>query len=82
MHYGVIELYRVSTGANPFSLTNGMEVVLPIELEIPSLQVALENQVNEIEWVQARYNELALLDEKRLKVAYHHQVLEDNRSGL
>ena len=64
---------RISTGATPFSLNYGMEAVLPVELEVPSLRVMLENQVNEIEWVQARYNELAMLDEKRLKAAYHHQ---------
>ena len=64
---------KASTGATPFSLTYGLEAVLPVELEIPSLRVVLENQVNKIEWVQARYNELALLDEKRLKAVYHHQ---------
>ena len=64
---------RISTGATPFSLTYGIEVVLPVELEVPSLRVMLKNQINEIEWVQAWYNELAMLDEKQLKSAYHHQ---------
>ena len=30
---------RTSTGATPYSLTYGMEAVLPIEVEIPSLPV-------------------------------------------
>ena len=64
---------RVSTRAAPFSLTYGMEVVLPIELEIPSMRVIMENRVNEVDWVEARYAELALLDEKRLKATYHQQ---------
>ena len=50
-----------------------MEAVLPVELEIPSLRVIMENWVNKIDWVEARYAELALLDEKRLKAAYHQQ---------
>ena len=64
---------RVSTGATPFSLTYGMEVVLPVELEIPSLRVIMENRVDEIDWVEARYAELILLDEKRLIAVYHQQ---------
>ena len=64
---------RVSTRATPFSLTYGIEVVLPVELEIPSLRVIMENRVDEVDWVEARYAELALLDEKRLKAAYHQQ---------
>ena len=62
---------RTATGQTPYSLTYGMEAVLPIELEIPSLRVILENEVNEIDWVQNRYNELALLDERRLKAMEH-----------
>ena len=42
---------RTATGETPFALTYGMEAVLPIELEIPSLRVILENEVNEIDWI-------------------------------
>ena len=30
---------RTSTGATPFSLVYGMEVVLPFEVEVPSLRI-------------------------------------------
>ena len=33
----------------------------------------MENRVDKIDWVEARYVELSLLDEKRLKAAYHQQ---------
>ncbi|KAA0054041.1 uncharacterized protein E6C27_scaffold318G001050 [Cucumis melo var. makuwa] len=33
---------RTSTGATPFSLVYGMEAVLPLEVEIPSLRVLME----------------------------------------
>jgi hypothetical protein len=38
---------RTSTGATPFSLVYGMEVVLPVEVEIPSLRVLMEAKLTE-----------------------------------
>ncbi|MBE2321235.1 transposase family protein, partial [Solirubrobacter sp. CPCC 204708] len=64
---------RSSTGATPFSLVYGMEAVLPIELEVPSLRVVMESQLAEVEWVKNRYEELALIDERRLRALYHIQ---------
>ena len=64
---------RTSTGATPFSLVYGMEAVLPIELEIPSLRVVLESLIGEVDWIKARYEELAMLDENQLKAAYQNQ---------
>ena len=46
---------RTSTGATPYSLVYGMEAVLPIEVEIPSLRILKEVKLEEAEWVQARY---------------------------
>ena len=43
---------RTSTRAIPFSLVYGIEVVLPIEVEIPSLRVLMEAKLEEAEWVQ------------------------------
>ncbi|MBY3556045.1 transposase family protein, partial [Modestobacter lapidis] len=64
---------RASTGATPYSLVYGMEAVLPIELEIPSLRVAMESQLAEVEWMKSRYEQLSLIDEKRLRALYHVQ---------
>ena len=33
--------FRTSTGTTPYSLVYGMEVVLPVEIEMSSLRVAL-----------------------------------------
>ena len=38
-----------------------------------SLRVALELQISETEWAQARFDQLNLLDEKKLRVADHVQ---------
>ena len=40
---------QTSTGATPYSLVYGMEVILPIEVEIPSLQVLREVELEEAE---------------------------------
>ena len=41
--------FRTSTGATPYSLVYGMEAVLPVEIEMRSLRVALEQHVFEVE---------------------------------
>ena len=48
-----------------------MEVVLPVEIEVGSLRVALEHQIAETDWLRARNIQLNLLDEKRLRVVDH-----------
>ena len=45
--------FRTSTGATPYSLVYGMEAVLPVEIEMRSLRVTLEQQIYETEWAQS-----------------------------
>ena len=68
--------FRTSTGSTPYSLVYGMEAVLPVEIEIGSLRVALEPQISEIEWAQSRYDQLNLLDERRLRATDHVQAYQ------
>ncbi|WJZ92707.1 hypothetical protein VitviT2T_011689 [Vitis vinifera] len=65
--------FRTPTEATPYSLVYGMEAVLPIETEMGSLRVTLEQQISETEWAQARFDQLNLLDERRLRAADHVQ---------
>ena len=65
---------RTSTKATPYSLVYGMEVVLPIEVEIPSLLVLREIELKKAEWVQVRYDQLNLIEEKRMKAICHGQL--------
>ena len=51
-----------------------MEAVLPIKVEISSLRVLMETKLEEAEWVQARYDQLNLIEEKRLKAICHDQL--------
>ena len=66
--------FRTLTGATPYSLLYGMEAVLPVEIEMGSLRVALEYQIFETEWAQSHYDQLSLLDERRLRAADHVQA--------
>ena len=45
---------HTSTVATPFSLVYGMEVVLPIKIQIPSLRIIKDVGLNEDEWIQTR----------------------------
>ena len=70
--------YRTSfctfTGATPYSLVYGMEVVLPVETKMVSLRVALEQQIYETKWAQARFDQLNFLNERRLRAGDHVQA--------
>ena len=45
--------FRTSIGATLYFLVYGMEVVLPVEIEISSLRVALEQQISKVDWAHA-----------------------------
>ncbi|KAK5770533.1 hypothetical protein PVK06_046684 [Gossypium arboreum] len=67
---------KTSTEATPYSLVYGMEAVLPIEVKIPSLRVLSELKLDEAEWIQSRYDQLNLIEEKRLKAIHHSQMYQ------
>jgi transposase InsO family protein len=74
--HGYKTSFRTSTGATPFSLVYGMDAVLPIEVEIPSLRVLMETKLEEAEWIQNRYDQLNLIDEKRMTDMCHGQLYQ------
>ena len=53
-----------------------MEAVLLIEVEILSLRVLMEAKLEEAKWVQAKYDQLNLIEEKRLKALCHSQLYQ------
>src|SRR3954467_8661246 len=67
---------RTSTGATPFSFVYGMEAVLPIEVEIPSMRVLMEAKLTEAEWCQSRFDDLKLIEEKRMTALCHGQLYQ------
>ena len=67
---------RTSTGVTPYSLVYGMEAVVPMEVEIPSLRVLKEVDLREAAWIKAQYDQLNLIDEKRLAALAHGQLYQ------
>jgi len=64
--HGYRTLVRTSTGATSYSLVYGTEAVLPFEVEIPSQRILAESGLEESEWAQTRYDQLNLIEGKRL----------------
>nr|XP_010314409.2 uncharacterized protein K02A2.6-like [Solanum lycopersicum] len=62
---------RTSTGATPYLLLYETEAVIPAEVEIPSLRIIQEAGLSDAEWVRDRYEQLTLIDEKRMCVVCH-----------
>ncbi|XP_070008257.1 uncharacterized protein [Nicotiana sylvestris] len=62
--------------ATPYLLVYGTEVVIPAEVEIPSLQIVAEAGIDDDEWVKTRMEKLSLIDEKRLPTVCHGQLYQ------
>ena len=48
--WGYRTIVKTSTGATPFSLVYGSEEVLPVEVELESLRIAMESELPETQW--------------------------------
>ena len=64
---------RASTKATPYTLVYGSEAILPIEVQIQSSRVLVEIQVQKEDWMRERFEQLALIDEKRARAQNHAQ---------
>lgn len=53
-----------------------MEVVLSIEIEIPSLRILGYVKLDETEWVQRRLDQLNLIEEKRIESLCHGKLYQ------
>ncbi|XP_059309958.1 uncharacterized protein LOC132061106 [Lycium ferocissimum] len=73
---GYRTMTRTSTGATPYLLVYGTEAVIPAEVEIPSLRIIQEAELDDAEWIHKRYEQLALIDEKRMIAICHGQLYQ------
>ncbi|XP_070009584.1 uncharacterized protein [Nicotiana sylvestris] len=71
---------RTSVGATPYLLVYGIEAVIPAEIEITSLQIVAEAEIDDDEWVKTRLEQLSLIDEKRLVAVCHDQLYQQRRT--
>jgi len=74
--HGYRTLVHTSTGATPFLLVYGMEAVLPFEVEVPSLRILAESGLKELEWAQMRFDQLNLIEGKRLTTMSHGHLYQ------
>ncbi|XP_075674834.1 uncharacterized protein LOC142644031 [Castanea sativa] len=57
--------YRTLTQATPYSLIYGVEAVLPLERQIPSLRIVIQEGLSNEENVRLQLEELEALDKKK-----------------
>ena len=67
---------RTSIGATPYTLVYGIEAVMPLDVEILSLRVLIDFELEEVEWEKVRYEQLNLINEKRIAAICHHQLYQ------
>ncbi|KMT11469.1 hypothetical protein BVRB_5g107940 [Beta vulgaris subsp. vulgaris] len=60
--------YKTPTQSTPYALVYGVESVLPLEIQVPSLRIAIQEDLTVEENAKIRLAELEALDEKRLEV--------------
>ncbi|XP_070045143.1 uncharacterized protein [Nicotiana tomentosiformis] len=70
-------MVRTSTGATPYLLVYGREAVICAGVEIPSLRIIQEAELSDAKWVQSCYEQLALIDGKRMNAVCHGQLYQN-----
>ncbi|XP_070002891.1 uncharacterized protein [Nicotiana sylvestris] len=73
-YYNMVE--EELDGATPYLLVYGIEAVLPAEVEIPSLRIVAEAEIDDDEWVKTHLEQLSLIDEKTLAAECHGQLYQ------
>jgi hypothetical protein len=73
--------YKVTTQFTPFQLVYGQESILPIEFEIPSLWVAIENRLGDEDSLKAWLYALEALDEKHRDAHLHTYAMQVRRKS-
>jgi hypothetical protein len=67
---------RTSTGATSYPLVYKMKAVMPLEVEISSLRVLIKSDLEEVEWMKIRYEQLNMISEKKLVAICHYQLYQ------
>nr|XP_009603225.1 uncharacterized protein LOC104098250 [Nicotiana tomentosiformis] len=72
---------RTSTGETPYMLVYGIEAVIPVEVEIPSLKVIQEAKLDDAEWIRVRQEQILLTDEKIMDTVCHGQLYQNRMAS-
>nr|XP_009608556.1 uncharacterized protein LOC104102530 [Nicotiana tomentosiformis] len=69
-----------STRGTPYLFVYGTEVVIPTEAKIPSLRIIQEAELSDAEWIRSCYEQLALINGKRINAVCHGQLYQNKMS--
>ncbi|XP_070025479.1 uncharacterized protein [Nicotiana sylvestris] len=61
-------------------LVYSTKAVIPVEVESPSLRIIQVAELDDAEWVKSRYEQLDLIDEKRMNAVCHGQPYQNRMS--
>ncbi|XP_060202645.1 uncharacterized protein LOC132631063 [Lycium barbarum] len=67
---------RTLTKATLYLLVYGTDAVIPAQVEILSLQIIQEAELSDAKWIHKRYEQMALIDEKRMIAIFHGQLYQ------
>lgn len=73
--------YKITTNSTPFQLVYGQEAILLIELEVPSLRIAVDERLGDIASLQFRLSELEKLDENRAHALMVMEAIQKRRKS-
>ena len=71
--------YKVTTKATPFALMYGVEAILPIEFEVMSLRIAINERLDTSQSLKDRLARLEALTEARQIASQHVEVIQRRR---
>jgi len=66
----------VTTCVIPFALMYGIEAILPIEFEVQSLHIAIDEQLDDTKSLQKRLKQLDALSESRRLSVQHVETMQ------
>ncbi|KAL3682295.1 hypothetical protein R1sor_000317 [Riccia sorocarpa] len=70
---------KTTTDCTPFFMCYGMDPILPIELDVPTFRVQIEERLNSEDSCESRQLALAKLEEERLRVKKEAGLLQAKR---
>ena len=70
-------IYKVTTNATPFQLVYGPEAILPIELGVSSLRIAVDTTLRDVDSIQFRLSQLEKLDEIRTHALLNIEAIQN-----
>jgi hypothetical protein len=71
-------IVRTPTQATPYSLVYGSEAVLPLEVQLPSLQVAVHEEITNDKQIRLRFQELDALEKGQLQAIQNLELYRQN----